>query len=103
MHNVQRGILPPLSGSWNNEFFRESEGCPIRSDIWGLVSPGNPQLAAEFARMDGELDHCGFSVEAEMFFAAMTAQALVADTREEIFEAGLSVLPENSRVRQGRS
>ena len=100
LHNVQRGILPPLSGSWNNEFFRESEGCPIRSDIWGLVSPGNPQLAAEFARMDGELDHCGFSVEAEMFFAAMTAQALVADTREEIFEAGLSVLPENSRVRK---
>ncbi|MBQ9789455.1 MAG: ADP-ribosylglycohydrolase family protein [Lentisphaeria bacterium] len=98
--NVQRGIMPPLSGSWNNEFFRESEGCPIRSDIWGMIAPGNPQLAAEYAKMDAELDHCGFSVDAEMFLAAMTAQAIVAKNREEIFEAGLSVLPENSKVRE---
>ncbi len=100
LYNAQRGILPPWSGYWNNDFFRESEGCPIRSDIWGLVAPGNPELAAGMARLDGELDHANFSVEAEMFYAAMTAQALVAESSEEIVEAGLSVLPEDSRVRE---
>lgn len=100
LYNVQRGILPPWSGYWNNDFFRESEGCPIRSDIWGLVAPGNPQLAADLARLDGELDHSGFSVEAEMFYAAMSAQALVAKSREEILSAGLSVLPETSKIRE---
>ena len=99
LHNVQRGIMPPLSGYWNNDFFRESEGCPIRSDIWGLVSPGNPELAARMAELDGGLDHAGFSVGAEMFYAAMSAQAPVAGSREEIVRAGLSVLPENSAVR----
>lgn len=99
LHNVQRGIMPPLSGYWNNDFFRESEGCPIRSDIWGLVSPGNPALAALLAKLDGELDHAGFSVEAEMFYAAMSAQALTANSRQEIIAAGLSVLPQNSAVR----
>ncbi len=100
LYNVQRGIRPPLSGYWNNDYFRESEGCPIRSDIWGLVAPGNPALAAEMAKMDGELDHSGFSVEAEMFYAAMTAQALVAKTRDEIIAAGLSVLPPDSRIHE---
>ena len=52
LNNVQRGIRPPLSGTWNNRFFFESEGCPIRSEIWGLVCPGNPALAAEYVDAD---------------------------------------------------
>ena len=99
LYNVQRGIMPPLSGRWGNDFFCESEGCPIRSDIWGLVCPGNPELAASFARNDGELDHSGYSVHAEMFYAAMTAQALAGGTLEDIIESGLSVLPADSPVR----
>ncbi len=98
LYNVQRGIEPPASGHFNNEFFRESEGCPIRSDIWGLISPGNPALAAEFARMDGELDHSGFSVETEMFYAAMTARAVAGGSWEELLGAGFSVLPGTSRI-----
>lgn len=99
LYNVQRGIKPPLSGIWDNDFYKESEGCPIRSDIWGLVSPGNPELAAALAKNDGELDHTGFSVQAEMFYAAMTAQALVGGTLEDLLTSGFSVLPEDSPIR----
>jgi ADP-ribosylglycohydrolase len=93
LHNAQRGILPPLSGSWNNEFFRESEGCPIRSEIWGFVCPGNPALAAELAQLDAELDHAGASVRIERFLAAAAAQALVVDSLDEALSAGLGVIP----------
>ena len=98
LYNLQRGIRPPVSGWWNNDFFRESEGCPIRSDIWGLVAPGNPALAAEMARIDGELDHDGFSVDAEMFYAAMTAAAFFEKKRDRIIRAGLDVLPKDSEL-----
>ncbi len=98
LYNVQRGIMPPLSGRWGNDFFSESEGCPIRSDIWGLVCPGNVELAAAFAEQDGELDHINYSVHAEMFFSAMTAKSLVGGTQEEIIESALSVLPSDSPV-----
>ena len=98
LRNVQHGIMPPLSGSWNNDFFQESEGCPIRSDIWGLVCPGNLELAAALAGMDGELDHSGFSVEAEMFYAAMTAAALVEDDFAVILQAAQAVLPSGSQI-----
>lgn len=98
LHNVQRGINPPLSGTFNNIYFRESMGCPIRAEIWGLVSPGNPQLAANYARMDGELDHNGFSVRSEQFWAAAIAQAFFAGNLEDALDAGRSVIPENTRV-----
>ncbi len=96
LNNVQRGIAAPLSGTWNNDFFVESEGCPIRSEIWGFICPGNPQLAAEYAKLDGQLDHGGISVEIEQFLSAAAAQAFVTDDLAEILQAGLSVIPSAS-------
>ena len=45
MKNYERGILPPYSGIINNDFFKEGMGCPIRSEIWGMICAGNPKLA----------------------------------------------------------
>ena len=99
LHNRQRGIQPPLSGVWNNRFFWESEGCPIRSEIWSLVCPGNPHLAAEYARADGQLDHGGASVSCEMFLAAAGAAAFFDDDLDSVLDAGLAVLPAIDTVR----
>jgi ADP-ribosylglycohydrolase len=98
LHNFQRGIHPPLSGTWNNRFFFESEGCPIRSEIWGLVCPGNPALAADYARKDAQLDHGGASELCERFLAAAAAAAFFDDDLERVIDAGLAVLPEGSAV-----
>jgi len=103
LYNIQRGIAPPLSGQWNNSFFSESEGCPIRSEIWGMICPGNPKLAADYAQLDGQLDHGGDSVEVEKFLSAALAQAFLTDDLETIIEAGLSVIPQNSLVAQAVS
>ncbi len=96
LNNIQRGIAAPLSGTWNNDFFVESEGCPIRSEIWGFICPGNPHLAAEYAKLDGQLDHGGVSIEIEQFLAAAAAQAFITDDPEEVLQAGISVIPAES-------
>jgi ADP-ribosylglycohydrolase len=98
LHNFQRGIHPPLSGTWNNRFFYESEGCPIRSEIWGLVCPGNPALAAEYARKDAQLDHGGASELCEMFLSAAAAAAFFDDDLDRVLDAGLAVIPAGSAV-----
>lgn len=98
LNNLERGIHSPVSGAWNNDFFRESEGCPIRSEIWGMVCAGNVKLAAQYARMDGELDHADFSVEVEMFLAATAAAAFVAPTLQDAFSAAETVLPKDSEI-----
>jgi ADP-ribosylglycohydrolase len=93
MYNVQRGILPPLSGHWNNRFFRESEGCPIRAEIWGYICPGNPALAADYAQQDAELDHNGASVRIERFLAAAAADAVGGGDLSSALAAGCAVVP----------
>ncbi len=98
LYNVQRGIYPPLSGEFNNIYYSESMGCPIRAEIWGLISPGNPELAAEYARMDGELDHIRNSVHAEQFWAACDAEAFFTDDLEKVISAGSKVVPETSDI-----
>ena len=70
MKNFERGIKPPYSGIINNSFFKEGMGCPIRSEIWALISAGNPKLASQYAYNDACLDHADNSVYAEQFLSA---------------------------------
>lgn len=98
LYNVQRGIHPPLSGRFNNISFRESMGCPIRAEIWGMVSPGNPDLASRYAKMDGELDHIDNSVWAEQFWAAVISEAFFAYDFEEALDAGRNAIPGDSVI-----
>ena len=80
--NWRLGIRPPHSGRFGNAFWDTGMGCPIRSEIWGYVFPGAPELAAEYAERDGVLDHTEQSVGAERMFAAMASMAFwVSDLR----------------------
>lgn len=98
LHNVQRGLSPPLSGEFNNIYFRESMGCPIRAEIWGLIAPGNPRLASAYAKLDGELDHINNSVWAEQFWAACISEAFFADNLADVLDVGRSVIPTDSDI-----
>lgn len=75
--NYMRGIRPPHSGVYANDFFRHSMGCPIRAEIWGMIWPGNPKEACRMAKMDGCLDHGEESIYAEQFTAAFESIACV--------------------------
>lgn len=97
MKNYKRGIYPPLSGSFNNSFFKEGMGCPIRSEIWGMIFPGDPENAARFAELDGSLDHAGDSVWAEKFLAAIESMAFFVSDIDRLIDIGLEYVPAGSR------
>jgi ADP-ribosylglycohydrolase len=98
LYNQRRGIHAPESGRFNNEFYSESMGCPIRSEIWGIAALGNPKLAAEFALMDGELDHINESIWCEQFWAAAEAEAFFCDSINEALEVGSRFVPADSAI-----
>ena len=58
LNNMRRGLTTPVSG-WHNNFFTDCMGSPIRSEIWGCLAAGNPELAAYFAYQDATVDHSG--------------------------------------------
>ncbi|TDF95551.1 ADP-ribosylglycohydrolase family protein [Paenibacillus piri] len=96
LHNYERGLRPPVSGSFNNRYFAESMGSPIRSEIWGMISVGNTELAKAYAYEDATLDHENESVWGEQMLAAMEAEAFFEDDIHRLIEAGLAHIPADS-------
>ena len=98
--NFNRGIYPPYSGKFCNDYYTEGMGCPIRSEIWACLAVGNGELAAEFAGRDGQLDHYGESINAERFLACLESEAFFESDIHVLINKAMRVLPENSAFRE---
>jgi len=89
--NFNRGIYPPYSGKFCNDYYTEGMGCPIRSEVWACLAVGNPRLAADFAVRDGQQDHNGESIQAERFLAAAEAEAFFESDVRKLIDGALDV------------
>lgn len=95
LSNARRGVQTPVSGHFNNEFI-DCMGSPIRSEIWAVLAPANPELAAYFAYQDAIVDHAGGEgVFGEVFFAALESMAFENDNLEAITNKALEFIPED--------
>lgn len=79
--------------------YREWIGAQIRADAFGYCHPGSPCEAARVAFQDAALSHRMNGIYGEMFFAALIANALVADAEnmEALIHRSLSFVPPQSR------
>lgn len=100
--NLRRGLLPPLSGHFQNEKWRPSNGAWIRSEIWACLAPGVPALAARMAREDACVDHgAAEGTLAEIFMASLESAAFVEGDRDRLLDIGLAMVPENCGIARG--
>ncbi|MFC0681016.1 ADP-ribosylglycohydrolase family protein [Lysobacter korlensis] len=103
--NLLNGHEPDEAALVQNPF-REWIGAQIRTDLYGWVHPGDPVAAAKVAWVDARLSHVRSGVYGAMFAAAACAAAVVADDVDAVLDAGLAVVPVQSRyadaVRFGR-
>jgi len=91
--NMRSGLLPPLSGTYRNDF-KDSCGSFIRSEIWACIAPGQPGLAARYAFEDAILDHGnGEGTYAEVFTATLESAAFVVGDACKLIDIGLSYIP----------
>ena len=97
--NYEKGIYPPESGRFCNDFYIEGMGCPIRSEIWACLYPAQPGKAADMSARDGCLDHEGESVYAERFFAALESFAFFEDDLDCLIQSALGVVPADAKIR----
>ncbi|WP_020576366.1 ADP-ribosylglycohydrolase family protein [Actinopolymorpha alba] len=94
--NLLLGYPPQRCARVRNPF-QEWIGAQIRGDVFGWAAPGDPARAARLAWRDAVLTHTGNGVYGEMFVAAASAAALVADRVDEVLDAALDVVPPQSR------
>jgi ADP-ribosylglycohydrolase len=96
--NLKRGLMPPISGCFEN-YFLDEMGSPIRSEIWACIAPGDPQLAASMAWKDSVIDHAGGEgMYGEMFWAAVESAAFVINDPKTLIQIGLAMIPLHSAI-----
>ncbi|MEZ0295055.1 MAG: ADP-ribosylglycohydrolase family protein [Candidatus Methylacidiphilales bacterium] len=96
MTNLRLGLKPPVAGYYNN-YFKDCMGCPIRTEIWACVAPGNPRVAARYAYLDSIVDHAGGeSIYGSLFNVTVEAAAFSITDPRKLIEIGLTYLPSTS-------
>ena len=97
---LKSGIEAPRSGSieLNGKVVAEQIGAQIFVDGWAMVAPGDPALAADFARRAGSVSHDGEAIYGAQVLAAMEAQAFVESDINKLIDTALSFIPTNSII-----
>lgn len=93
---MARGILPPDTGHprYNHSWW--TIGPQFSAEIYGLIAPGRPNLAAQFAREYGHLNGYAEGVDGAVFIAGMVSLAFVEkDPRKVVREAVTLIHPES--------
>ena len=93
--NLRNGIPAPRSGSiqQNGATMAEQIGGQIFIDPWGLVAPGNPELAAQLAEKAASVTHGGNGVYGGVFVACAISLAFVERDIHTVIEKALSYIP----------
>jgi len=94
--NLLDGYEPEVAGAVGNPF-RDWIGAQIRTDVYGWTHPGDPLTAARLAWTDARLTHGRNGLYGAMFAAAACSAAVVATDVRAVLDAGLSVVPPESR------
>lgn len=97
---LKSGIPAPVSGSieLNGKTVAEQIGSQIFIDGWGMIVPGDPERAADFARRAGSVSHDGEAIYGAQVIAAMEAQAFVESDLQRLIDTAVSLIPGDSTI-----
>ena len=97
---LKSGIEAPLSGSiaLNSKVVAEQIGSQIFIDGWAMVSPGDPERAAEMARRAAAVSHDGEAIYGAQVIAAMEAYAFVESDIGKLIDTAVSLIPQDSLI-----
>lgn len=95
--NMARGLVPPISGEYENNW-KHSNGAWIRTEVWATLNPGLVEETIRYGYMDACVDHgMGEGTYATIFVAALESAAFVVSDIRELIKIGLSKIPSDCR------
>jgi len=94
---LRRGVKAPLSGDPSHNLHANDIDFQIESDFIGLMCPGLPRAAQQFAGRVGHVMNYGDGVYGGVFFGGMYAAAFFENDPRRVVEAGLAAIPPGSK------
>ncbi len=97
---LKAGVAPPASGSaeTNCRVVAEQIGAQIFTDGWGMVSPGDPEQAADLARRAACVSHDGEAIHGAQVVAALVAQAFVERDTSRLLDTAVAQVPADCTI-----
>ncbi|HVO41027.1 MAG TPA: ADP-ribosylglycohydrolase family protein, partial [Aggregatilineales bacterium] len=97
---LKNGIPAPRSGSiaLNGKVVAEQIGAQIFIDGWAMVSPGDPERAADLACRAASVSHDGEAIYGAQVIAAIEAQAYVESDIDRLLDAAVRFIPRDSVI-----
>ncbi len=94
--NLQRGLVPPLTGDPRYNAHADDIDFQIEADFIGIMCPGLPQVSNELCDRVGRVMNHGDGLYGGMFVAGMYAAAFFEDDPLAVVASGLACIPEDS-------
>jgi inosine-uridine nucleoside N-ribohydrolase len=98
-YNLLRGLKPPASGHWRNNPEADDIDFQIEADFIGLMAPGMPRTAAEYADRVGHIMNSGDGWYGGVYMAAMYTLAFTSNDVTHVVTEGLKTIPAGTRFR----
>ncbi|MBT5872599.1 MAG: ADP-ribosylglycohydrolase family protein, partial [Candidatus Latescibacteria bacterium] len=98
--NLKSGVKAPGSGAitTNGAPVAEQIGAQIFIDAFGMVCPGNPELAASLAMRAASVAHDGEAVHAACVVAAMVSAAFIEKDMNRLLDIGVGAIPATAAI-----
>jgi ADP-ribosylglycohydrolase len=99
-YRLKSGIEAPRSGSiaLNGRTVAEQIGAQIFIDGWAMVSPGDPEQAADLAGKAASVSHDGEAKYGAQVIAALEAQAFVESDLNTLLDTAVRFIPKDSVI-----
>lgn len=94
--NLMAGLMPPQSGHYRNNPHADDIDFQIEADFIGLITPGMPALAGQYADRVGHIIGYGDGVLGGRFVATMHSVAFVEKDIVAVVERAVQNLPPQS-------
>lgn len=95
LQNFKENVWPPESAIHRNPY-NQWIGAQMRADIWGMIAPGAPEVAADFAKRDACITHVLNGVYGAQYMAAMISLAMTEKDMRSVVLKALKTIPEHS-------
>ncbi len=92
--NLRKGLRPPLSGRYNS--YCHSDGAAMRISPIGVLCAGDVDRAIAMAEIDASVSHDREGIWGAQSVAAAVAAAMADGTIEEILEAAMRPIPDDT-------
>jgi hypothetical protein len=95
--NIRYGIMPPASGHPKNNRHADDIDFQIEADLLGIICPGMPVTSNKLGDVFGHIMNYGDGVYGGLFVAGMYTEAYFSKDIDQVIEAGLACIPEESQ------